>query len=362
MRGPEGGFCSALDADSEGVEGKFYVWTEPELRQALGDLYEDAVAYFRPRAFEDALVLEARGPEPQQRDEIRARLYEARSHRVAPGLDDKRLTTWNALMISALAEAGAALARPDYVAAAVSCAEFLLADLRDPEGRLLRTWKDGHGHIEAYLDDHAHLLQALTTLYEATFDPRWYTEAVGLADTLIERFSDHEHGGFFTTAGEAAGWPRRKDFEDSPVPAGNSSAAYGLLRLSRLSGRDDFEQHALAALALLAPIAPRHPLAFGHALQAFDFSLARIREVAIVGPESEGLLATARAGYRPHIVLAGGAGEVPLLEDRAPVDGRAAAYVCEHFTCQAPVTEPEALAALLAPATGPAGSAPAPRE
>ncbi|HEY2007323.1 MAG TPA: thioredoxin domain-containing protein [Solirubrobacteraceae bacterium] len=362
MRGPEGGFCSALDADSEGVEGKFYVWTEPELRQALGDLYEDAVAYFRPRAFEDALVLEARGPEPQQRDEIRARLYEARSHRVAPGLDDKRLTTWNALMISALAEAGAALARPDYVAAAVSCAEFLLADLRDPEGRLLRTWKDGHGHIEAYLDDHAHLLQALTTLYEATFDPRWYTEAVGLADTLIERFSDHEHGGFFTTAGEAAGWPRRKDFEDSPVPAGNSSAAYGLLRLSRLSGRDDFEQHALAALALLAPIAPRHPLAFGHALQAFDFSLARIREVAIVGPESEGLLATARAGYRPHIVLAGGAGEVPLLEDRVPVDGRAAAYVCEHFTCQAPVTEPEALAALLAPATGPAGSAPAPRE
>jgi uncharacterized protein YyaL (SSP411 family) len=146
------------------------------------------------------------------------------------------------------------------------------------------------------------------------------------------------------------------------VPAGNSSAAYGLLRLARLSGRDDFERQALAALALLAPIAPRHPLAFGHALQAFDFSLSRVREVAIVGPEPEALLQTARAGYRPHMVLAAGGGDVPLLESRTPVDGRAAAYVCEHFTCQAPVTEPDGLAALLAPPTGPAGSAAAPRE
>jgi uncharacterized protein YyaL (SSP411 family) len=341
LRGPEGGFCSALDADSEGVEGKFYVWTDAELGQVLGDLYEDAVAYFGPRPFEGALVLEARGPEPERRDEIRARLFEARSHRVHPGLDDKRLTTWNALMMTALAEAGAALERPDYLEAARACADFLLAERRDADGRLLRTTK-----IEAYLDDHAHLLQALTTLYEATFDPLWYTEAIRLADALIERFADHEHGGFFTTAGEASGWARRKDFEDSPVPSGSSAAAYGLLRLSRLSGRGDYEEQALAGLRLLAPIAGRHPLAFGHTLQAIDFHLARVREVAIAGEGAEELVRVVRGAYRPHLVLAGGGG-VPLLEGRSPVDGRAAAYVCEHFTCQAPVTEPEELAGLL---------------
>jgi hypothetical protein len=350
MRGPEGGFCSALDADSEGVEGRFYVWSIPELNQVLGELAPEALIYFGATLegnFEGANVLEAHGPEPAARAEIRRRLYAARAERVRPALDDKRLTTWNALMISALAEAGAALERPDYVAAARACAEFLFGELRDADGRLLRTWKDGRGHIDAYLDDHAHLLGALTNLYEATFEPRWYAEAVTLADTLIERFADREHGGFFTTAGDASGWARRKDLEDSPVPAGNSSAAFGLLRLARLSGRADYEQQASAALALLAPIAPRHPLAFGHALQAFDFALARVREVAIVGPDAEPLVRTARTGLRPHLVLAGGAGEVPLLTGRAPVDGRAAAYVCEHFTCQAPVTSADELAELL---------------
>jgi uncharacterized protein YyaL (SSP411 family) len=366
MRGPEGGFCSALDADSEGVEGRFYVWTIEQLNAVLGELAPLAIAYFGATDtgnFEGANVLEARGPEPAAREEIRARLYAARAERVWPGLDDKRLTTWNALMVSALAEAGAALGRPDYVEAAGACADFLLSELRDDSGRLLRTWKDGHGHIEAYLDDHAHLLQALIVLYEATFEPRWYAEAVGLADTLIERFADREHGGFFTTVGNASGWARRKDFEDSPVPAGNSSAAFALLRLARLSGCADYEEQASAALALLAPIAPRHPLAFGHALQAFDFGLARVREVAIVGPEPGPLVRTARTSFRPHMVLAGGSGAVPLLEHRAPVDGRAAAYVCEHFACQSPVTEPDQLAALLSGApTGPAGSAATPTE
>ena len=350
MRGPEGAFCSALDADSEGVEGRFYVWTIEQLHAVLGELAPPAIAYFGATEagnFEGANVLEARGPEPAERGEIRARLYAVRAERVWPGLDDKRLTTWNALIISALAEAGAALERAEYVAAAGACADFLLSELRDGAGRLLRTWKDGHGHIEAYLDDHAHLLQALITLYEATFEPRWYAEAIALADTLIERFADHEHGGFFTTAGDASGWARRKDFEDSPVPAGNSSAAYALLRLARLSGRAEYEEQGSAALALLAPIAPGHPLAFGHALQAFDFALARVREVAIVGPHPGPLVQTARAGFRPHMVLAGGSADVPLLEHRTPVDGRAAAYVCEHFACQAPVTEPEQLAALL---------------
>ncbi|MGI8506439.1 MAG: thioredoxin domain-containing protein [Solirubrobacteraceae bacterium] len=357
MRGPEGGFCSALDADSEGAEGKFYVWTVDELRRALGgeSLAQEAIAYFGATEagnFEGATnVLQAHGPEPERLPEIRCQLYGARSERVRPGRDDKRLTSWNALMISALADAGGALAREDYVAAAVQCAEFLLAELRDPGGGLLRTWKDGRAHIGAYLDDYAYLVQALTALYEATFDPRWYREAVGLADVMIERFADIERGGFFTTVeDQRQRFPRRKDLEDSPIPSGSSAAAYGLLRLALLSGEAEYERQALGVLRLLAPIAGRHPLAFGHALQAFDFYLARTREVAVVGgADADELVAVVRGEYRPHVVLAGGNPDgVPLLQGRTAIDGRAAAYVCEHFSCRAPVTSAEELAAALA--------------
>jgi uncharacterized protein len=354
MRGAEGGFYSALDADADGVEGKFYVWTVAELRAVLGELAPEAIAYFgateRGNFEHGTNVLEARGdPAPERLPEIRCRLYGARSERVRPGLDDKRLTSWNALMIAALAEAGAVLERHDYVEAAVACAAFVLSELRDADGRLLRTWKDGQGRIAAYLEDHAFLLEALITLYETTFDPRWYREAVALADTVIARFEDAERGGFFTTADDheqlAA---RRKDLEDSPVPSGNSAAAFGLLRLALLSGEGKYERHALGVLRLLFPLAVRHPSAFGHLLQAADFYLAPVREVAIVGPSPEPLLAVVRSAYRPHIVLAGGDEDgVPLLKDRAPVDGQTAAYVCEHFVCKAPVTTPEELAAAL---------------
>ncbi|HUZ30105.1 MAG TPA: thioredoxin domain-containing protein [Solirubrobacteraceae bacterium] len=341
MRGPEGGFYSALDADSEGVEGKFYVWTEDELRQVLGPLYEEAVAYFGPRPFEaGAKVLEGRGPEPERLPEIRCQLYGARSERVRPGTDDKRLTAWNALMISALADAGAVLGRDDYLDAAVGCADFLLA-----RGRV-RT-----DHIPAFLDDHAYLLEALLTLYESTFEPRWYREAVATADTMIERFGDPERGGFFTTAEGQSELPvRRKDLEDSPIPSGNSSAGLGLLRLAALSGQRRYEEQALGVLRLLFGVAARHPLAFGHLLRAADFYLASVREVAIVGPEpgADALVGVVREQLRPHLVLAGGAGDgVPLLEGRGPVDGQAAAYVCEHFACQAPVTRPDELRAML---------------
>jgi uncharacterized protein len=366
MRGPEGGFCSALDADSEGVEGKFYVWTTDQLRSALGDdgLFDDAVSFFGATAtgnFEGgANVLEGRGPEPERLQEIRAALLTVRAERVRPGLDDKRLTSWNALMISALAQAGAALERPAYIAAAVACAEFLLRDMRDAGGRLLRTWKDGRGHIDAYLEDHAYLVEALLTLYEATFDPRWYETARSTADTMIERFADAEDGGFFTTAADRAdGFARRKDLDDSPTPAGGSAAAFGLLRLARLTGEYAYEQRALGVLSVLAPIVAEHPHGFGHALQAIDFYLAPVREVAIVGDGAAGeaLARVIRGEYRPHVVVAGGdAADVPLLEGRGPVEGRAAAYVCEHFSCRAPVTEPGELATALA------GSAPAPRE
>jgi len=367
MRGPEGGFCAALDADSEGVEGKFYVWTVEQLRAVLGPaLAEEAIAYFGATEsgnFEHATnVLEARGPEPRSLEEIRRVLYEARSARVRPGLDDKRLTAWNALMVSALAEVGAVLGDQRYVEAAVACASFLLAELRDSDGRLLRTWKDGRGRIGAYLEDHAFLLEALITLYESTFELRWYREAVQLADTLIGRFEDRDRGGFFTTPQDRGELPvRRKDLEDSPIPSGNSAAAFGMLRLALLSGEGKYERHALGVLRLLFPLAARHPLAFGHLLRAADFYAAPVREIAIVGPspEADRLLRVVREQLRPHIVLAASATPVaaatddeplqgvPLLEGRFPIDGHAAAYVCEHFVCQAPVGTPEELAAAL---------------
>jgi uncharacterized protein YyaL (SSP411 family) len=346
MRGPEGGFCAALDADSEGVEGKFYAWTLEELRDVLGDLYDEAVAYFTPKRFEHAYVLEARGPEPEHREEIRRRLFDARSARVRPGLDDKRLTSWNALMISALAEAGAVLERADYVEAAAQCASFLVSERRDEQGRLLRT-----PAIGGFLDDHAYLLEALITLYETTFDSRWYAEAVALADTIATRFEDSERGGFFTAADDGEQLVvRRKDFEDSPIPSGSSATAFGMLRLALLAGEGKYERHALGVLRLVYRIAGRHPSAFGHLLQAADFYLAPVREVAIVGPadQAAALLRVVRGSYRPHVILAAGDPDgVPLLRGRTPVDGRAAAYVCEHFVCQAPVTSPDELAAAL---------------
>jgi uncharacterized protein YyaL (SSP411 family) len=343
MRGPEGGFYSALDADSEGVEGKFYVWTDAELRELLGELYGDAVAYFAPRPFErGSYVLEGRGPRPDALPEIKRRLLEARTRRVRPGLDDKRLTAWNALMISALADAGAALGRGEYVEAAAACASFLMTERRDDDGGLLRTVS-----VHGFLDDHAFVLEALLTLYEATFDVRWYREAIAIADVIVERFEDPERGGFFMTpAGQEALIPRRKDLDDSPVPSGNSGAAFGLLRLALLSGEGAYERHGLGVLRLLYPLATRHPQAFGHLLQAIAFYLAPVKEVAIVGEDREDLLSVVRAEYRPHTVLAAGEG-IPLLEGREPVDGMAAAYVCEHFVCQAPVTTPAELAAAL---------------
>ena len=334
MVSPSGGFYAALDADSEGVEGKYYAWT----REQLGDDAE----LFELAPFEHGTyVLRARGPVPP---DARQRLYELREQRVRPGLDDKVLTSWNALMISALAAAGAALAEPRYVDGAVRAADFIVTERRDSGGRLLRT-----DRVHGYLEDYAYLLEALVTLYESTFEPRWYHEAVAVAEQLIELFSDPERGGFFTTAADAERLPvRRKDLDDAPIPSGNSAAAFGLLRLALLSGEGRYERYALGVLRLHYPLAGRHPQAFGHLLAAADFYLAPVHEVAIVGENTDALVAVVREGFRPHIVLAGGASDgVPLLEGREPVGGRAAAYVCERFACEAPVTEPEELAALL---------------
>ena len=352
MRAPEGGFYSALDADSEGVEGKFYVWTLDELREVLGDDAEAAIDYFGaddPGNFEGANIL-TRGSDPPERlGEIKQRLYGARKERVWPGLDDKRLTSWNALMISALADAGAVLERQDYLDAAVGCADFVLRELRDDSGRLLRTYKDGGAKLNAYLEDHAYLLEALLSLYEATFDPRWFRAARETADAMIERFADDENGGFFETSSDHERLlTRRKDLEDNPIPAGNSSAAYGLLRLAALTGEHEYEERAVSVFRLLHHVAPQHPQAFPHLLQAMDFHFASVKEVALVGDDVAPLERVVRGRFRPHLVLAGGEPDgVPLLADRGPVDGLAAAYVCENFACRRPVTEPDELEALL---------------
>ncbi len=360
LRGPEGGFYSALDADSEGVEGKFYVWTLDELRAALpgaADL-DATVAWTGATAhgnFEGANVLEGRGPEPppEQRERIRAALYAARAPRVRPGLDDKRLTAWNALAIAAFADAGAALGRDDYLDVARTAARFVLDELRGPDGRLLRTWKDGRARLNAYLEDHAFLLEALLVLYEATFEPRWFAAARSLGDEILARFADGEHGGFFATAVDhEALLVRRKDLEDHPIPSGSSSAAYGLLRLAALTGEHRYEDAAVGHLRLVRDIAPRHPTAFAHCLRALDFHLRPTREVALAGDAGgvAPLAAAVRERLRPDVVLAGPPDDgavVALMEGRVPVDGGAAAYVCEGFACRMPVTTPAQLRALL---------------
>jgi uncharacterized protein YyaL (SSP411 family) len=301
MRDADGGFYSALDADSEGLEGRFYVWTLAELRDVLGGDADLAIAWFRASEQGNFLegsggnqfdhpglnVLQGRGPRPDQatRERIAGLLLDAREARERPALDDKRLTSWNALMICALADAGAALASARYLDAAVACAEFVLRELRDPSGRLLRSYNHGQGKIGAYLEDHAFLLEALLVLFETTCEERWFAAATELADETIARFSDAEHGGFFSTAADGEALiARRKDLEDSPIPAGGSSAALGLLRLGQLTGEEDYQRHAVSVLRLLHEIATRHPLAFGHLLQALHWHFAPARPIACAIP------------------------------------------------------------------------------
>jgi hypothetical protein len=367
LRGPEGGFLSALDADSEGVEGKFYVWTVAELRDVLGEDADAAIAWLGATAqgnfvdphhpAEGWNVLTARGPEPPapQRARIRARLLEVRTARVWPGLDDKRLAAWNGLAIHAFAEAGAVLGREDLLAIARTAGAFVAERLRDADGRLLRTWKDGEGRLNAYLEDHAFLLEAYLALYEATFEPRWFADARTLADAILARFADPDPGagGFFATSSDHERLVvRRKDLEDTPIPSGSSSAAVGLLRLTALTGDARYADAAVSHLRLVHELLGRHPQAFAHALVALDLHVGEDREVALAG-DADGvapLAAVVRERLRPGVVLAGPPGDgVALMEGRAAVDGRAAAYVCEHFACGLPVTNGEELRDLLAP-------------
>jgi uncharacterized protein YyaL (SSP411 family) len=228
--------------------------------------------------------------------------------------------------------------------------------MRDEDGRLLRTYKDGRAHLNAYLEDHAFLIEALLILYEADFDPRWFAAARELAETMIDRFGDDERGGFYSTSADHETLiARRKEVGDHPIPAGNSSAALGLLRLAALSGEARFAEWGRGVLALFGEPAINHPDSFAHFLRALDFDLATTREVALVGADPAALLAVVRSTFRPDIVVASGpagATEPPLLDARTEVGGEPAAYVCEGFTCQLPVTDPGALERRLAEAQG----------
>ena len=377
MRGPEGGFYSSLDADSEGEEGRFYVWSPEQIREALGaaglgHAADGVIAYFgvtEQGNFEGRNILHLPGgpaaERPEGLDEARRALRERRAARVWPSLDDKRLASWNALMIAALAESGAVLGREDHLEAARRCAEFVWTQMRSPDGRLRRSWKDGEARLGAYLEDYAYLLEGLLTLYEASFEVRWFDAARQTADLMIELFADPAHGGFFTTAHDHERLiARRKDVDDHPIPSGNSSAAYGLLRLAALTGEHEYERHAVGVFRLLHGAATRHPHGLAHLLRAMDFHFAAVKEVALVAPASargaqatDGaadavapLAAVVRSGFRPYLVLAGGpeGTERPeLMRERSAVQGRPAAYVCENFACRQPVTEPEELAAAL---------------
>jgi uncharacterized protein YyaL (SSP411 family) len=372
MSGPEGGFYSALDADSEGEEGRFYVWEEPEMREALGEAGIAADAIERVLGhwgvsdagnFEGRNILHvplgASAKQPAELADARIALYAWRDGRVRPGLDDKRICSWNALMIAALADAGAALGRQDYIDAAAGCARFVLESMRDADGRLLRTWKGGDARLNAYLEDHAYLVEALLRLYEATLEVRWFDAARETADAMIARFADEERGAFFTTSSDHEELiARRKDVADHPIPSGNSSATYGLLRLAALTGERAYEDRAVGTIRVFAPAALQHPDAFGHLLQAIDFHLSSVREVALIAPangtsrsEALGELAgVVRSAHRPHVVLAGGpegSDRPELLRERHAVEGSPAAYVCENFACRAPVTDPAELATAL---------------
>jgi len=354
LRQPGGGTSSAEDADSEGEEGKFYVWTDAQVRAVLGEDADIARRWygFRPGGnFEHGTTIphrmHARGEltRPPEVDRVRQALFDARTTRVRPGLDDKVLTEWNAYLVASLAEAGAAAEEPAWIAAAVETAEFLLAHLRREDGRWLRAWQADAGarHL-AYATDHAALIDAFTRLAEATGQARWIAEARSAADALLDLFWDDERGGVFTTGHDAETLiARTKDLMDNATPGANSLAAVGLLRLAALTGDDRYRERGEAIVRLIGHLAVEHPTAFGHALAAVDLLARGTTEIVVTGDRPD-LLAVARQRLLPDAVLAWGERyDSPLWEGRD--DGRA--YVCQGYTCQLPAEDAATLEAQL---------------
>ncbi|GAB4520342.1 MAG: thioredoxin domain-containing protein [Anaerolineae bacterium] len=374
MTAPEGGFYSATDADSEGEEGKFFVWTMPEVRELLGDDANIAIEYWgmsQRGNFEghnilnvpndDAVVAERLNMTVtalhEKIDEIKHILYAARTQRVAPGLDDKILTAWNGLMLASLAEAARVLGREDYKQAAVRAGDFLLNTMMTADGRLLRTYKDGVARLNAYLEDYANMVDALLELYQLTFDERWFTAAQTLTERVLAHFPNAE-GGFYDTSDDHEQLiVRPRNIQDNALPGGNTMMAKQLLRLAAYTGDDRYDTAARGVLRLLPNALEQYPQAFGQALNAADMLVNGIAEIAIVGdPQVEAtreLLHVTHETYRPNMIVAlaredvPGETTIPLLNYRAQRGGLPTVYVCRNFTCRMPVTTPDAMRELL---------------
>ncbi len=376
MTSPEGGFYSTQDADSEGEEGKFFLWTPAEIEALLPEeearLFMQYYDVSQRGNFEgknilhvlkkSSVIAEGAGVSEEKLKEIlkhaRATLFMAREKRVKPARDEKILTSWNGLMLRSFAEAARHLQRPDYLQVARRNAEFLLRELQR-DGRLLRTYKDGHAHLNGYLEDYVFLADGLFALYEADLDTRWFSEARRLVDSAIALFADEQNGGFFDTGNDHEKLlSRPKDIMDNATPAGNSVAAEVLLRLAAWTGENSYRQRADEYLRALSDLIVEYPQSFAHVVGALDFALSPAREIAIIGDlqqaGTQSLLSVVNSHYLPNSVQAASApGDpvaaqtIPLLADRPLKDGLPCAYVCQNFTCQAPVTTEEALADLL---------------
>lgn len=374
MTSPEGGFYSTQDADSEGEEGKFFVWTPAEIAALLPA--EDAALFMAwydvtPQGnFEGKSILNvagsldkaavALGISPQEVETrlsaSRAKLFSAREQRVHPARDEKVLTEWNGLMIHALAECGAVLGNPEALHAAQKAAHFILDAMSQADGRLYRSYKDGRARFNAYLEDYAAFIRGLIALYEADFDLRWLAEASRLTQIVFAQFHDAENSGFFQTGIDHETLvARRKDYVDNAIPSGNSMMAEALLRLGVLVGNDTYRSEALRIALTMKPAMESQPTGFGRILCVANALVTPSQEVAIVGDfanaATQALLAEVRRSYLPHTVLAavepGGEAMLPLLEGRGMVDGKPAAYVCENYACQLPVTTATELRELL---------------
>jgi len=376
MTDPSGGFYSTQDADSEGVEGKFYVWTPAEIELILGvdraklfcqyfDVspsgnFEHANILNRPKTLEQlaALVGKDATELAKQFEQDKGTLLNIRNGRTWPGLDDKVLVSWNGLMIDAMAQAGAAMGEMRYVDAAVKAAEFILRNLRRGDGRLLHTWRHGRARFDAYLDDYACFINTLVSVYEATFAEHWIDEAVRLADLMIEHFADRAAGGFFYTADDHEQLiSRQKDIQDSSTPSGNAMAATALLRLGHLCGRADYLAAAESVLQMGAELMQKAPAAAGQLVIAADLLQGPTVEWVLVGnpkqSDTQAVIARLRQVFRPNKVIAFRSAEStsshlsPLFKGRAMVDGQPTLYICEQFTCQSPIVGRDAILAAI---------------
>ncbi len=386
MTDPLGGFYSTEDADSEGEEGKFYVWTPEEIEAVLGS--ERAETFNRVYDVTDAGNFEghnilhlprsiAQSARLLGRDEAelaaelaesRQMLFEAREQRVHPGKDDKVLVSWNGLMIDAMATAAGVLDEPRYAEAACRAADFLLTHLRREDGRLLHTWRHGEAKLDAYLDDYAALVQALVSVYQASFEERYLDEAAKLANQMLQQFHDPA-GGFYFTAGDHEPLiARTKDLQDSSVPSGNALAATALLRLAKLTGRSDLREIAVATIESAVALVEHAPTAAGQMLLALDMHLGPAPEIALLGSLDE---SDTRAALRelwrrfiPNKVLALRAPDArgasplldPLFAGKQPLEKLPTVFVCENFACQAPVAGNAAVTLLWDELAGPTAS------